>query len=234
MNIINTYHALAQKYGRQGWWPILIMTHESRSMTQREIRNNLKYGIPYAKLDDYTEVFRDPYFEIAVGAILTQNTAWKNVAIAIQNLYDAKALTPEQLLKLSTLRLQKLIHPAGYFRQKAKKLHIFSRWVIDTLKGDLTALKQDKIQDSRFKLLELWGIGKETADSILLYALNKPIFVIDEYTRRLCRHYKVEFKEYDEYQKFFEGELTRTFPRASERTKIYQEFHGLIVAWGKK
>ena len=66
MNIINTYHALAQKYGRQGWWPILIMTHESRSMTQREIRNNLKYGIPYAKLDDYTEVFRDPYFEIAV------------------------------------------------------------------------------------------------------------------------------------------------------------------------
>lgn len=175
----------------------------------------------------------DPYFEIAVGAILTQNTAWRNVAVAIQNLYDAKALTPERLLKLSTPRLQKLIRPAGYFRQKEKKLRIFAKWLIEKYDGDITKLKRYKVEAIRHKLLELWGIGNETADSILLYALNKPIFVIDEYTRRLCRQYGVEFKQYDEYRLFFESQLEKTFPSSRERTKVYQEFHGLIVAWGK-
>lgn len=234
MDVVSVYNELLKKYGHQGWWPILIIEHESRNTTHKKKDTiSLTYGITYAKLNDYKKVFRDPYFEIAVGALLTQNTAWRNVTVAIQNLYDAKALTPERLLKLSTPRLEKLIRPAGYFRQKEKKLRLFAKWLIEKYDGDIERLKYCSLITARCSLLDLWGIGKETADSILLYALNKPIFVIDEYTRRFCRQEGVEFKEYDEYQKFFEEQLIKAFPRALERTKIYQEFHGLIVAWGK-
>lgn len=176
---------------------------------------------------------QDPYFETAVGAILTQNTAWKNVVIAIQNLGNAKALTSKRLLKLSTPRLQKLIRPAGYFRQKEKKLRMFAQWLVEKYDGDIKRLKYCSLITARCSLLKLWGIGNETADSILLYALNKPIFVVDEYTRRLCHQYGVEFKQYDEYRLFFEKRLEKAFPSSRERTKVYQEYHGLIVAWGK-
>lgn len=188
---------------------------------------------------------RDPYFEIAVGAILTQSAAWKNVAKAINNLYSAKALTAQKIIKLGSRRLASLIRPAGYFRQKTKKLMIFSKWLIKNYGGDITHLKHYKLLTTRHQLLQLWGIGPETADSIILYALNKPIFVIDEYTRRLCKKFGVEFKTYDEYQKFFESSLFPLSPpkagRQGERkgvcrpltTTLFQEFHALIVASGK-
>lgn len=201
MRVKTIYNQLLKKYGPQRWWPV-FMTHDADSMTH------------------------DVNFEIAVGAILTQNTAWKNVAKAIENLYHAKALTPARILKLPTRKLQTLIRPAGYFRQKAKKLRLFSGWLLEEFSGDVLKLKRYEIKEIRDKLLARWGIGPETADSIILYALNNPIFVIDEYTRRLCKKYGVVYNTYDEYQKFFESKLPRD-------TKLFQEFHALIVQWGK-
>lgn len=206
MRVKTIYNQLLKKYGPQHWWPTFV--RPGRTTAGKPVR------------------FRDPRFEVAVGAILTQNTAWKNVAKAIENLYNAKALTPARILKLPTRKLQALIRPAGYFRQKAKKLKLFSRWLIDEFDGDIMCLKRYKLQVTRYKLLAQWGIGPETADSIILYALNKPIFVIDEYTRRLCKKYGVVYNTYDEYQKFFESKLPRD-------TKLFQEFHALIVQWGK-
>ncbi len=201
------YNQLLKNYGPQNWWPL----SKFPSPLQGE----------WAGVRWY-----DQQFEIVVGAILTQNTAWKNVAKAIENLYNAKALTPARILKLPTQKLQSLIRPAGYFRQKAKKLRLFSKWLIVEFDGDVTCLKRYKLQVTRYKLLAQWGVGPETADSIILYALNKPIFVIDEYTRRLCKKYGVVYNTYDEYQRFFESKLPRN-------TKLFQEFHALIVANGK-
>ncbi len=207
MRVKTIYNKLLKKHGPQKWWPL----HKFPSTLQGEGAGVRWY---------------DPYFEIALGAILTQNTAWKNVAKAIENLYNAKALTPARILKLPTRKLQSLIRPAGYFRQKTKKLRLFSKWLVDKFDGDITQLKRYTLQDTRYKLLAQWGIGPETADSIILYALNKPIFVIDEYTRRLCKKYGVVYNTYDEYQKFFESKLPRD-------TKLFQEFHALIVTDGK-
>ncbi|MEK7064868.1 MAG: hypothetical protein AAB963_00305, partial [Patescibacteria group bacterium] len=203
MRVKAIYNQLLKKYGPQHWWPVYV--RPGRTTPGRPVW------------------FRDTQFEIAVGAILTQNTAWKNVAKAIENLYNAKALTPAQILKLPTQKLQSLIRPAGYFRQKAKKLKLFSKWLMKEFGGDILRLKRWEIGDMRDKLLKQWGVGPETADSIILYALNKPIFVIDEYTRRLCKKYGVVYNTYDEYQKFFESKLPRD-------TKLFQEFHALIVA----
>lgn len=203
MRVKTIYNQLLKKYGPQGWWPIFTAS-DSHNPTP----------------------FRDPAFEIAVGAMLTQNTAWKNVAKAIENLYNAKALTPVRILKIPAKKLQTLIRPAGYFKQKTKKLKLFSEWLVNEFKGDITKLKCYKLHVTRYKLLAQWGIGKETADSIILYVLNKPIFVIDEYTRRLCKKYGVVYNTYEEYQKFFESKLPRN-------TKLFQEFHALIVTNGK-
>lgn len=215
MQVMRVYNELRRRYGQQGWWPLYVRNTKDAN-----------YGIPYKDLKKYRTPFRDPYFEIAVGAILTQNTAWKNVVRAIETLYHAKALTPKRLLALHPRRLQTLIRPAGYFRQKAKKLRLFSEWLAEEHKSDILRLKKYKMHDIRYQLLQRWGIGKETADSILLYALNKPIFVVDEYTRRFCRARGKAFREYDDYRLFFESAL----PRSS---KLFQEYHALLVACGK-
>ncbi len=201
VNIVDVYRQLKKEFGPQGWWP----SHERTP-------------------------FCDPYFEIAVGAILTQNTAWNNVASAIANLYDAKALTPKRLLAIHPRTLQTLVRPTGYFRQKTKKLRIFSHWLMKNYHGDITELNQSSMLDTRCSLLAQWGIGPETADSILLYALGQPIFVIDEYTRRLCKTHGVIFKTYDEYRQFFEEGLKKF----QNKTELFREYHALIVAWGKK
>lgn len=250
MNIVALYSQLHKRYDHQGWWPVYIppvggITPGKPIFVQGTImkdKNGLReghgltYGIPYGKLKNYYTPFRDPYFEIAIGAILTQNTAWKNVAIAIKNLHEVQALRPELILKFHPRTLEKLIRSAGYYRQKAKKLRIFCEWLVGNHDGNILRLKRYTIHGTRDKLLQLWGIGKETADSILLYALNKPIFMIDEYTRRLCRAHGVEFSEYDEYRRLFEDALRvlpRSHPRVSAST-LYQEFHALIVAWGQE
>ncbi len=225
MDIFGIYQKLGRLYGPQGWWPIKINDEQIKFKRARS-ESGLVYGVPYKNLREYKNDFRDPFFEIAVGALLTQSAAWKNVARAINNLFRAKTLTAEKIYKMRDSRLQELIRPAGYYTQKTKKLKIFVKWLLDNYAGDMEKIKKEKTNIIRQKLLSLWGIGPETADSIILYALNKPIFVVDEYTRRLCNVFGKNFKTYEEYAKLFEDNL-------SKNSQLYREYHALIVASGK-
>jgi endonuclease-3 related protein len=161
-------------------------------------------------------------FEICVGAILTQNTSWNNVEKALNNLRKEKLLDARKIVAIDEKRLALVIKPAGYFNQKTKKLKIFSQF-FGLLKGQTP---------SRNQLLELWGIGPETADSILLYAYNKPEFVVDAYTRRFLIREKFfsenEIKKlsYDHIKSFF----VENIPRDDKTIRIYNEYHALIVA----
>lgn len=175
----------------------------------------------------------NPLFEICIGAILTQNTAWTNVEKAIKCLLETNLMSPKAIAACPTRKLQKCIRSSGYYKQKTKKLKIFSAWFIKNYQGDLREFFKKPLTPAREELLSLWGIGPETADSILLYAGNKPIFVIDAYTKRLCRQHGVEFKTYDKYQKFFETQLRGSISGWT-KTKLYNEYHALIVKWGKK
>ncbi|OGH64599.1 MAG: hypothetical protein A3J66_00685 [Candidatus Magasanikbacteria bacterium RIFCSPHIGHO2_02_FULL_47_14] len=225
MDLIAVYKELYRTHGPQGWWPVLGEDDE-------KIR--AVYGIPYQSFEKYRLPWRDPFFEIAVGAILTQNTAWTSVVLALTNLFQAHALTPELILSSDLSRLESLIRPAGYFRQKARALQTFSNWVVTNYHGDIRRARRRGLPTLRTSLLDLWGVGFETADDILLYALNKPIFVIDAYTKRLCEFHGISFKSYEEYRLFFEQQLTNdqnTFHKT--RVKWYQEYHALIVRWGK-
>lgn len=167
---------------------------------------------------------RTSKFEICVGAILTQNTAWTNVEKALQNLHDRERIAPEKIMAAPIARLCQTIRPAGYFNQKAKKLKLFSRFVVQS--GGLRSVFRKPIPELRETLLGIWGIGRETADSIILYAAEKPIFVVDVYTKRLLAELGVVFRDYDEYREFFETRLPR-------RVRLWNEYHALIVAWGK-
>lgn len=184
-------------------------------------------------------------FEVAVGAILTQNTAWTNVAKAITALKEAGALNPSAMLRLGEEQLSELIRPAGYFRVKAKRLMHFLRF-LESEAGGPDANESDGTDDSPFsnesmsylhgydmeelrrRLLEVSGIGPETADAILLYALNKVSFVVDTYTTRIfSRHGLVEAEiYYSELRDFFMDVLPQDMP-------LYNEYHALIVRVGK-
>jgi len=205
MDVINIFNQLYQKYGPQDWWPIL----------NKKAENDNKI------------------FEICVGAILTQNTAWTNVEKALNSLIKANLMTPEAVLKCPIKKLQKYIRSSGYYKQKAKKLKIFSQWVIKKYHGNWQRFFRQSLEKVRKELLLLWGIGPETADSILLYAGHKPIFVIDAYTKRLCHQYGVEFKTYNEYQNFFEKKIA-CWRTKSSLVLFFQEYHALIVKWGKE
>lgn len=162
-------------------------------------------------------------FEICIGAILTQNTNWRNVEKAIINLIDADAIDPAIIANMRTSRLEKLIRPSGFFRQKAKRLKEFSRFVLSY--DSFENFKQNVTRD---ELLGINGIGKETADSILLYACEKPYFVVDAYTRRLFSRLGLirGDEEYDTIKQLFESKLPKD-------VEIYREFHALIVKHGK-
>jgi endonuclease III related protein len=167
-------------------------------------------------------------FEVIVGAILTQNTAWTNVEKAIDNLRQAKLLTPAALARVSLPRLAKLIRSSGYFRQKAKKLKAFVGFLRRGYGGSLAKMFRRPTAELREELLGVHGIGPETADSILLYAGNHPVFVVDAYTRRiLTRHDLASEKTgYEEVRELFETNLPRD-PR------LWNEYHALIVNVGK-
>ncbi len=170
----------------------------------------------------------DSPFEIMIGAILTQNTNWQNVAKAITNLKQADLLDPHRLAQLDHQRLAALIKPAGYFNIKAKRLHNFLTWLIDRFDGDVESAKQLDTQSLRIELLAIKGIGPETADSILLYGFQKLIFVVDRYTCRiLWRHHLLdEDIDYDYVQQLFTDALPADLG-------IYNEYHALLVALGK-
>ncbi len=167
-------------------------------------------------------------FEVMVGAILTQNTNWKNVEQAIGNLRAASLLDPRAMLSLDPERLSDLIRPAGYFRVKAGRLHSFLQYFVERYDGDAARMAQQPLSALREELLGVRGIGPETADSILLYALGKPVFVIDAYTKRiLSRHAMCNEEDgYAELQELFSGNLPEEVP-------LYNEYHALIVEAGK-
>jgi len=168
-------------------------------------------------------------FEIITGAILTQNTNWANVEKAIANLKSAHLLTPEKLYHLDVSKLAELIRPAGYYNIKAKRLKNFLNWLFCNYNGRLTNLENLDTNQLRAKLLAIKGIGHETADSILLYAFNKCIFVVDVYTARIAfRHGLIEpDADYEQLRELFQSNL----PLDSQ---LLNEYHALLVKVGKE
>jgi endonuclease III related protein len=167
-------------------------------------------------------------FEVIVGAILTQNTSWTNVEPCIENLRREKLLTPRAIESVPVTRLARLIRSSGYFRQKAKKLKAFVRFLRDAYQGSLTKMFGSSTPVLREQLLAVHGIGPETADSILLYAGKHPVFVVDAYTRRILERHRLAGTKhsYEHIRRLFE----RTLPPDA---KLYNEFHALIVHTGK-
>ncbi|OGQ67824.1 MAG: endonuclease [Deltaproteobacteria bacterium RIFCSPLOWO2_12_FULL_50_11] len=167
-------------------------------------------------------------FEVCVGAILTQNTNWTNVEKAISNLKKAHLLTPQRLHQLDHQRLAQLIRPAGYFNIKAKRLAAFLDYLMEAYEGDLGLMFQKSLTGLREELLAVKGIGPETADSILLYAGNKSVFVVDAYTRRIfLRHGWIgEDFDYAAIQEYCMEALP------ADRV-LFNEFHALMVRVGK-
>jgi len=205
--LIKYYQILFDHYGPQGWWPLLDI-----KMDKKETLTGYHPG-------DYSFPKNEQQqFEICLGAILTQNTAWKNVEKALNCLQENEAISAQIIDKMNIEKLKQLIRSAGYYNQKAKKLKLFSKYYL-SLNGK-TPTRND--------LLSVWGIGPETADSILLYAYNIPTFVIDTYTKRIFSSIlKIDEKtKYETIQSCFEGQLKRD-------VIIFQEYHALIVEHAK-
>lgn len=148
-------------------------------------------------------------FEVIVGAYLTQNTAWTNVEKALANLRAERLLSVRAIRRASLAQLERLIRPAGYFRQKAKRLKLFVAFLDDRYQGSLAKLFSRPTEQLREELLNLHGVGPETADSILLYAGNHPVFVVDAYTRRILARHEIlpETTDYEEIRELFENAL---------------------------
>jgi endonuclease-3 related protein len=186
-------------------------------------------------------------FEICVGAILTQNTAWTNVERAIANLKTARVLEPEKLFALLEAKLAELIRPAGYFNVKARRLRSFLRVLVEEFGGDLGKFFEGETSVVRERLLEIHGIGPETADSMLLYAGGHRSFVIDAYTKRIFSRHgwsrkaesgkrKAENKkskpgDYDELKQLCESALNQKTGTA--RQDYWQDYHAQLVLVGK-
>jgi endonuclease III related protein len=197
-------------------------------------------------------------FEVIVGAYLTQNTNWTNVEKAMVNLRRARALSLNAVRELPLEQLEELIRPSGYFRQKARKLKTFIAFLDEKYSGSLDRMFSQPTGQLRAELLELNGVGPETADSILLYAGNHPVFVVDAYTRRIFeRHGLITAKtSYEEVRLLIEGVLSQAeagallveatgadprHPRSrmsrmsrGELAQHYNEFHALIVRVGNQ
>lgn len=206
------YAALISTFGPQGWWPVT---------PAGKLRPEYKRRRFYLKNDRER-------FEVAAGAILTQNTAWTNVEKAVLNLNLAGGVSPDLILETPPDKLRELIRPSGYYVQKEKKLRGFAGYLAQHHPEGLGKwLGKSPFKETREELLSLWGIGPETADSILLYAGERATFVVDAYTLRLGERMGW-FKNsgYDEVKDFFESALPREL-------EVFNEFHALIVKLGK-
>ena len=205
------YAQLLEAYGPQGWWPTPSRAG-SRGFNDRGYHPG-DYGQP-----------RTPggRFEIVMGAILTQNTAWTNVETALERLRSDGIRLPSDLLAVPSARLAGLIRASGYFNQKAKKLKGIA--TLFSSPGSLTL----RAAPARAVLLSQWGIGPETADSILLYAFQVPVFVVDAYTRRLLQRVGLASatEDYEAIQEAFHRSL-------GPRHELFNEFHALIVQHAK-
>lgn len=199
IKIEKIYDFLLNEYGCQGWWPLLDFGYHPND-----------YGFPK---NDYQQ------FEIIVGAILTQNTNFKNVTMALINMKKLDILNPKKILEIELEELSFAIKPTGYFNQKAIRLKIIANFYLE-LNGRTP---------KREELMKLKGVGNETADTILLYAYKEPNFVIDAYTNRIFKSLKLvkEKISYLEFKKMIEKNLPKDY-------KVYNEFHALIVEHAKR
>lgn len=202
------YNQLYDAFGPQHWWPMDQSHHEQNNTDSR--------------------------FEVMIGAILTQNTAWTNVEKAIKQLKEHNLLSIQTLKDADNDLLKTCIRSSGYFNQKAKRLQYLSNYFAEQYDEDLNQFFSKQTQSLRKELLGLHGIGPETADSILLYAAEKPVFVVDAYTKRLCKRIplKVNAASYEDIQHYVEDDLTKKYPK-DELVQVYNEFHALIVNLGK-
>jgi endonuclease-3 related protein len=208
LNPLKLYQILTKKAGNLNWWPVDKKYHE---------KNNT-----------------DSRFEIIVGAILTQNTAWRNVEKALFNLKLQKMLNLEKLANEDIKKINKLIRPSGFFNQKAIRLINISSYLKDKYNSNLDHFFVRDTNVIREELLSLNGIGPETADSILLYAGGKPIFVVDAYTKRLCERIPLDTNiSYNEIQKYFQKELAEKY-QGEELINVYNNLHAQIVIFAKK
>jgi endonuclease-3 related protein len=200
-------------------------------MDEKEVRRTL--------LDIYQRLY-DKYgpqhwwpakerYEVIIGAILTQSAAWTNVEKAISNLKQAEALTPAAIRQMPQEKLALLIHPCGYYNSKARKLKSFAGWLGEKCNDDLDRLFKHDIQEIRKELLGVYGIGEETADSIILYAGKKPAFVIDAYTRRIMNRLGLvpHGNNYTAYQTLFTANLPAD-------VRLFNEYHALLVRLAKE
>lgn len=202
------YHLLQEHFGKQDWWPI----DEEYHLLQGS----------------------DPRFEIMIGAILTQNTAWTNVEKTLNNLKQHQALTIQAIVSMDDKKLRQLIQSSGFFNQKTQRLKEFSSYLHKNYHDNLTIFFSRNTLEIRKELLSLKGIGPETANSMLLYAGNHPVFVIDAYTKRISTRLPLPIKTqtYDDIQHFFEQTLQQTFPQRQLLT-TYKELHALFVELAK-
>lgn len=201
------YQILSKKLGNPNWWPIDKIYHKKNHS--------------------------DPRFEVIIGAILTQNTTWSNVEKALKNLKSNKKLNIESIADADLINLSKIIKPSGFFNQKAHRIQTISQLLKDKYKCNLDNFFNRYTKIIRKELLSLNGIGPETSDSILLYAGNKPIFVVDAYTKRICKRLPLNIEtSYDQIQFLFEGDLSKNY-KDSILTKVYGELHAQIVILAK-
>lgn len=214
MKIEDIYYLLLDKYGPQGWWPLY---------TLRNSNGRNKKGYISGSADKTPGLSAAGRYEIAIGAVLTQNTSWTNVEKALANLVELNLLDPVKISNLEQDKLAVAVKPSGYFNQKAKKIKILTDFLLD---GNY--LPHGNTPD-RDDLLNLWGIGEETADSILLYAYNLPLFVVDTYTRRIFSRlgFLDGSEKYSDISELFVSEL----PPGSI---LFNEFHALIVKHAKE
>ena len=209
---LSIYARLLKAYGPQGWWP-LPSNAGKRGFDSRGYH-------PGSHRSPGTAAGK---FEVILGAILTQNTAWTNAEIALKRLRSEGLKVPKHFVVTSTTRLARHIRSSGYFNQKARKLKVVAKAFSASGALGLSSAP------SRHQLLALWGVGQETADSILLYAFGRPVFVIDAYTKRLFTRLGV-FRGTEGYEAMQE-EFHRGLPTSS---KLFNEMHALIVEHAKR
>lgn len=204
--IVQIYNALYEAYGPQGWWPITLYGY-----------HKLNYSFPRN---------RDEIFEVCLGSILTQNTTFISVVKSLNNLYAKNALHVNMIESMDIDELKQAIKPSGYFNQKADYVLEFIKFY-KNLNGAVP---------TREALLDVKGIGEETADSILLYGYNRLEFKVDAYTKRMLVHlgFISERAKYGEIKSFMQNSLKECIKDEKELLIAYQELHALIVAHGKK
>lgn len=210
-SILKIYEKLYDLYGPQGWWPLMdLESVNSKKTGATHGYHPLNYNLPENEKQRY---------EIILGAILTQNTAWTSAEKALWNLNKLDVINPEKLLDLDDEILKEAVRPAGFLNQKSVYLKQISRFFL-SLKGDIPTRKE---------ILQVKGVGNETADSIMLYAYKQPEFVVDAYTKRIFSHLGIvnENIKYMELKEFFQSNLPKDMA-------VYNEYHALIVEHAKR